>query len=339
MRWLIVVAWVGVACQRSPEVRREDAGTVAAAAAPAEFPWTLAWVKHVGTPHPEAFRQLAATPDDGVVVAGNSGRVRPRPNAPAKEASVYGGALYLAKISARGEWQWARSFDGKGANFIAGVAVSKDGKIWLGGDFQETVSGLGLGPTRSRTPFVVRLSAEGVAETKSRFATEGYDKVSVSSLVLLDNDGLVAGAVIGSFRENGSAIRCSGHTGVFLSRFASDGSLRYAKCLDVVAPHKGHGPQLGVAGDRIALCVSGQAATFPNESGGVRLFSLSAEGTPGPAAEGGTETDECHAVFPLADGVGLDGSIPQRGVRLWRAAGLTCNRCQRPGTATPRCVC
>jgi hypothetical protein len=321
----VVLAWVAVACQRSPEVRREDAGTVTAAAAPAEFPWTLAWVRHVGTPRYEAFERLATTPDDGVVLAGNYGpELALGPHTlRALEVSSYNDALYLAKISASGEWQWARSFDGKGASLIATVAVGKDGTIWLGGEFEGTVSGLSLEGTRSRSPFVVRLSPEGIARTQSPFLVEGFDKASITSLAFVGEDVLAAGGILGGFRENGSSIRCKGHTGVLLSRFASDGSLRYAKCLDVVSPFKGIGPLLGVIDGRAALCVSADPGTFPREEGGVRLYPLSPDGALGSPAEGGMEGDECHAVFPLADGLLAAGWITANGTKfgLWRGGG------------------
>ena len=340
MRWVVVLAWVAVGCQRSAEVRREDAGTVAAAAAPAEFPWTLSWVQHVGTPHYEAFHHLATTSDDGVVVAGNYGDkfVLGSHTLRANEVSVFGGALYLAKISASGEWQWARSFDGKGANYIAAVAVGKDGKIWLGGDYEQTVNGLGLGPSRSRTPFVVRLSAEGVAETKSRFTTEGYDSATLSSLALLDDGVLVAGAVNGGFSAAGSAHRCADRTGVLVARFAEDGELRFARCLDAPGPYKGHGPQVGAIDGRAAMCLSGDNGIGSGEQHGLRVFPLSLDGTPGAVASGGSERDECHAVFPLADGIVGTGWTHSRDDThgLWRVAGTQLQRLPASaGTATP----
>ncbi|MDI3290377.1 hypothetical protein [Polyangium sp. 15x6] len=111
-------------------------------------------------PMDDAIYDVAFTPDGGYVVAGT---VDAALGADLFSFSANQGSVYVAKVGADGQVQWAKTYPASEVGVARGVAVDSAGRITVVGEFSGTMN-LGGGNLQSQNTdiFMVQLDAAGV---------------------------------------------------------------------------------------------------------------------------------------------------------------------------------
>ncbi|WP_240359110.1 hypothetical protein [Pyxidicoccus trucidator] len=137
--------------------------------------------------------------------------------------------LLVARFSPDGALRWAHGLvprEGAARARVGGLAVDREGHVWLGG----TAAGFTLGTERlPEGPFVARLSPQGAVERVRGFAGDGA--LTVQALAADGTGGVV---LVGDFtgrRDFGDAVRepPKGERAAFTVRLGADGATRWSR--------------------------------------------------------------------------------------------------------------
>lgn len=157
----------------------------------------------------------------------------------ARNFTLSGGVLpdaFVLKLNGAGIFEWAKSFGSRGAvDEGLGVAVDKDGQVYVTGCFSGTAS---FGPNDlisngGLDVFVARLDFNGRVEWVRQLGGPGNDR-SMGGIALDANNNVYT---TGEFRQNGdfnpgaaiSTLTSAGGSDIFISRISSAGNFSFAK--------------------------------------------------------------------------------------------------------------
>lgn len=160
--------------------------------------------------------------------------------------------VFVAKLSATGEFVWAKSFGGSETDRAYGVVPDAEGNVYVAGHFQSAdmkFNGVLQPNNGDYDLFVLKLSAAGELLWGKTAGGAGYD---YAHAVALDGKGdvVLTGAVAGEARFGAISVNSgSKDRPVFVAKYSAKGDLKWAKCSAGVSG-SGHG--IGVdAGDQI----------------------------------------------------------------------------------------
>jgi hypothetical protein len=211
----------------------------------------LVWARRFGGPQSDVGLRVAVGPD-GVWVTGSfQGTMSTAP--PLTSAGRTD--AFLAKLDLDGKVLWARRIGGPKDDAGCGVAASRNGEVWVAGNFAETPSlgpeagGLDMASAGRTDVFLLRLDATGRLLWSGRLGGAKDDVCEGLAATIAGG-----AAVIGEFSETLDAdpgpsalsLVSHGSTDAFLVRVDGTGRLVWAKGFGE------EGPDLGtaVAGDR-----------------------------------------------------------------------------------------
>ncbi len=136
----------------------------------------------------------------------------------------------LIAFSPAGEKLWETNWYGEGANFVTGIGVASDGRIFAAGEFRGALD-FGEGPMEAiggSDIFVAALTPQGELEWVETFGSLGDD--FAASLALADNDDLViAGGYTDAVNLGVYKLRSAGELDGFLARLTPDGDVQWAR--------------------------------------------------------------------------------------------------------------
>lgn len=108
----------------------------------------LVWAKEFGDTEPQLAESLAVAPDGTIVLGGAYvGSINFGPTAATTHVSTSATDMYLAKLDAKGDYIWSKSFGSAAgeADLLTKVAISSTGQIFMAGAYKVTID-LGGGP-------------------------------------------------------------------------------------------------------------------------------------------------------------------------------------------------
>lgn len=141
--------------------------------------------------------------------------------------------VFVAKLSATGEFIWAKSFGGSETDRAYGVVPDAEGNVYVVGHFQSAdmkFNGVLQPNNGDYDLFVLKLNGAGELLWGRTAGGAGYD---YAHAVALDSKGevVVSGAVVGEARFGATAVNPgSKEHPVFVAKYSPQGNLKWAKC-------------------------------------------------------------------------------------------------------------
>lgn len=152
--------------------------------------------------------------------------------------SQAGYTSFITKLSANGDFLWAKSLQGLGSNAATSLAIGTNNEMILSGYFYSTVDfdpnagSFTLTSTGQQDIYLLKLSANGDFVWAKSMGGNNNDKPFQS---LVDNDGNVYTMgdfdASGDFDPSSNTFTLTGW-GTFITKLGSDGSFLWAKVLD-----------------------------------------------------------------------------------------------------------
>ena len=248
------------------------------------------WVSGGGSPVSDKTRAIAVDASGNTYLAGEI-------SGPAEFGTHSVGSagkmdVFVAKLSATGEFVWAKSFGGSETDRAYGVVPDAEGDVYVVGHFQSAdmkFNGVLQANNGDYDLFVLKLNSAGDLLWGKTAGGAGYD---YAHAVALDSKGdvVVSGAVVGEARFGATGVNAgSKERPVFVAKYSAQGDLKWAKCSSGVSG-SGHG--IGVdARDQIYVggSFSGQgkfdSVAMHAEKGSCGfVLKLAADGTAASAA-------------------------------------------------------
>ena len=133
--------------------------------------------------------------------------------------------VFVGKISAAGEWEWATQAGGTGLIDGGGVSVTSDGGAIVSGVFAGTAtvgSATLTSNGRKNDVFVGKISAAGVWEWVIQAGGTGWD-VGFDVSVTSDDGAIVAGYFSGTARFGSTILTSNGAKDVFVGKISAAG--------------------------------------------------------------------------------------------------------------------
>ena len=211
----------------------------------------LVWARRFGGPQGDVGLRVAVSPDAVWATGSFQGTMDAVPGL----TSAGKRDAFLAKLDLEGHLLWARRIGGPKDDEGSGVAASRNGEVWVAGNFAETPSlgpeagGLDMASAGRTDVFLLRLDATGRLLWSGRLGGAKDDVCEGLAATIAGG-----AAVIGEFSEtmdgdpgpSSLSLASHGSTDAFLVRVDGTGRLVWAKGFGE------EGPDLGtaVAGDR-----------------------------------------------------------------------------------------
>lgn len=167
--------FVKAGLQPKPETAATEKNTIAT---PGDqgLNWAVLWEKTLGNNEFEKLSGVAATPDGGIVFCGNTG----------KKAENGAGDIYLAKIDAKGNLLWKKTFGDKGWEEALDLIATQDGGFAIAGLTNSKGSG-------DLDAWLIKTGRDGFRQWDKTYG--GKDADLANSVVQTDNGGFfLAGA-------------------------------------------------------------------------------------------------------------------------------------------------
>lgn len=257
--------------------------------------WT--WVTTVGTPGTDVGRAITALPDGSAVV---TGQLAGAAAFGSTTVAAFGGAdVFVARISPTGEWQWATSAGGNGADDGRGIAALPDGSAVVVGSIASSASfgATALAGAGGADLFAARVDPDGTWTWARRGGGAGGDHAAAVA-ALPDGSVVLTGWFEGTASFGGTALSATGGDDLVAAKLSPSGDWTW------VARAGGSGPDAGravtVRGDGSAV-VAGTlggtavvAGTVLTPVGGTDLLvaALSSDGEWRWALTGGSADDD-----------------------------------------------
>ncbi|WP_167857003.1 SBBP repeat-containing protein [Hymenobacter aquaticus] len=199
------------------------AGPAAQAQQPA---WT--WRLHTAESSPASVQQVAQDAAGNSYVTGWFTRQLQLGSHTLQSAG--GTDIFIAKISADGQWQWAVAAGGTSSDAGQGIAVAADGSITVAGSFAATAQ---FGPLTAQSNggddvFVGVLSASGEWRT---LTTAGGPEQDQATALALDarQQAVVAGRFRGSAAFGATTLSSQADSEAFLAKLSPQGGWQWAR--------------------------------------------------------------------------------------------------------------
>ncbi|HEX5130965.1 MAG TPA: FlgD immunoglobulin-like domain containing protein [Candidatus Krumholzibacteria bacterium] len=165
---------------------------------------------------------IAATPDDGVVLAGGFGGTLSTGGPPLTASGV---DVFVLKLTADGTLVWARRFGNASLQFAYGVAIDRNGDIVLAGILTATIDfGGGLIRSNGATDaFIARLTSSGDHVWSHGYGAAGAQEANALAIA---PDGRVAigGRLEGSTDFGGGVLTSRGRDDAFVAVYDAAGA-------------------------------------------------------------------------------------------------------------------
>ncbi|MEW6157005.1 MAG: immunoglobulin domain-containing protein, partial [Verrucomicrobiota bacterium] len=183
----------------------------------------LLWIRSLGGTADDSAGIAAVTPTGDVFVAGGFSSSINLGSESFLEAVADGSArIYLARLSAQGDWLWARSFGESGGIVINHIAVNAGGYVHLTGNLSGQVK---FGETAfisrgDSDAWIAKISPWGNFHWARQLGGAGRDR---GASVALDSSGgiLAGGRFTGNVDFSGTPLSSAGESDVFILRLTN----------------------------------------------------------------------------------------------------------------------
>jgi hypothetical protein len=218
--------------------------------------------------------------------------------------------VFVAKLDASGDYEWATQAGGTGNDYARGVSVLADGSSIVTGDFYGTAT---FGSTTFTSAgnsdvFVAKLDASGDYEWAERAGGTGNDNARGVS-VLADGSSIVTGYFQGTATFGSTTFTSAGSNDVFVAKLDASGDYEWATQAGGTGSEEARGVSVLADGSSIVTGYFKDTATFGSttftSAGNYDVFvaKLDASGDYEWATQaGGTGNDNARGVSVLADG-------------------------------------
>jgi hypothetical protein len=187
--------------------------------------WT--WVTTVGTPGTDVGQAITALPDGSAVV---TGQLAGAAAFGATTVPAFGGAdVFAARITANGEWQWATTAGGSGADDGRGVTALPDGSAVVVGSIATSAS---FGTTTltgagGADLFAARIDPDGTWTWARRGGGTGGDHAAAVA-ALPDGSVVLTGWFEGTASFGTTTLTATGGDDLVAARLSPDGGWTWA---------------------------------------------------------------------------------------------------------------
>ncbi len=193
------------------------------------------WSQSLGGAGNDAVLEVAAAPGGFVVLGRTTAAV-----------DLGGGMLphagdvdiFVAKFNAFGVHQWSHAFGGAGTDEARGLCVDAEGRVFVAGEFRETLSlgGELLSSQGDADAFVLVLDADGGHLFSASFGDDAYQSARAVGDDTFDNV-LLGGTFGGAISFGGELLTSGGDDrDVFIAKLAVDGTHRFSRAVGNPGP-------------------------------------------------------------------------------------------------------
>ena len=221
--------------------------------------------------------------------------------------------IFVAKLDANGDYEWATKADGTSPDSGKCVSVLADGSSIVTGQFQgnATFGNTTLTSTGGVDVFVAKLNADGAYQWATKAGgTSGDYGYGVSALEV--GSSIVTGYFTGNATFGDTTLTSPGSSDVYIAKLDADGEYKWAKKAGGASPARGYDVTVLTNGSSIVTGYFYSNATFGNTTltsdGGDDVFvtKLNADGEYQWATKaGGAEGDQGNSITVLADGASI----------------------------------
>jgi hypothetical protein len=190
---------------------------------------TWAWATRAGGSYFDAATGVSALSDGSAIVTGpfeDTATFGPNTLISASVPGVYD--VFVAKISAEGDWAWATRAGGTGQDFARGVSALSDGSAIVTGSFTFTAS---FGPSTLTSvgidAFVAKISAEGDWAWATRADGSSFDSAT-GVTTLSDGSAIVTGTFAGTATFGPDTLTSAGNDDIFVAKISAYGDWAWA---------------------------------------------------------------------------------------------------------------
>jgi hypothetical protein len=187
------------------------------------------WATNAGGTGNDVARSVSARPDGSAIVVGSFSDTAAFDTANLMSAG--GSDVFVARVTADGNWAWARRAGGDGSDDAQGVSVLPDGGAIVTGSFTNTAT---FGSTPALTSaggpdaFVASIDASGTWTWATRAGGDDTDEaIGVSAFA--DGSAIVTGFFFGTATFGGTSLDSDGKTDTFVARIGADGAWTWAR--------------------------------------------------------------------------------------------------------------
>ena len=218
--------------------------------------------------------------------------------------------VFVAKLDASGNYEWATQAGGTDSDNGKGVSVLADGSSIVIGTFRgnATFGSTTLTSAGGSDVFVAKLDASGNYEWATQAGGTG-DDYSPSVSVLADGSSIVIGTFRGNATFGNTTLTSAGSEDIFVAKLNPNGDYQWATRAGGVDGEYGYGVSVLADGSSIVTGNFKKTGTFGDieltSAGGFDVFvaKLDASGTYEWATKaGGTNVDAGRDISVLADG-------------------------------------
>lgn len=239
-------------------------------AAPPEKAPAFEWVTAAAGTKSEKTRAINVDSEGNVYYAGEASGDVKFGNIEVKNAGATD--FFLAKLSPKGEFIWAKMGGGTKIDRGYGVVIDRQGNAYVTGHYQSTDADFGgtkLPNQGDYDVFVAKYDRDGKVLWVQTGGGKGYD---YGHGIALDPEGnvVVSGAVVGEATFGDVKIANEPNNHIFCAKYTADGKLLWAKAATGRATGSGH----GVAVDGTGNIYVGGLSSGTGDFGGKPLSSL-----------------------------------------------------------------
>ncbi|WP_198172496.1 SBBP repeat-containing protein [Hymenobacter ginkgonis] len=123
--------------------------------------------------------------------------------------------VFVARLSATGQWQWAQRVGSPSADTGEGIAVDAAGNVLISGSW-------------ATSPFVAKFTSAGVPQWVTQVAGKGYAyRVALAA----DGTAYAAGTVLGTASFGATSVTSVGYAGAFVARLDASGQWQWVRAV------------------------------------------------------------------------------------------------------------
>jgi hypothetical protein len=247
------------------------------------------WTLQFGTPESDIARGVAVDADGNVFVSGDTTGGLGGENAGETDA-------FLSKYSADGELIWARQLGTTAVDVNRGIAIDRDGHVYVVGGTNGNLGGNNLGGLDA---YIAKYDNDGNLLWTRNIGTVGDNDSLVS--VAVDAEGNVYGGGVTNGNLGGPN---AGALDVFVVRYDGDGNRIWVRQIGTSAEETGHSVAVDASGNVYSNGVTAGSLAGPNQgSNDYHIHKFDSEGTLLWARQNGTTASEQPRGFSVdADG-------------------------------------